>query len=122
MLGVFQDIMCELGITQVTSSAYHPQSQGALEMAHQTLKNMVKTYSVQSPGDWDTALPFLLFAMRDSVSESTGFTPLELVFGHEVRGALKLVKEKLLDATSEDTMLLYVSAFRKPPSVVPTRF
>lgn len=91
--GVFQDVMCELGISQVVSSTYHPQSQGALERAHQTLKTMMKTYSVQFPGDWDVALPFLLFAMRDSVNESTGFTPFELVFGHEVRGPLKLLKE-----------------------------
>lgn len=36
--GVFQEVMFELGISQAVSSAYHPQSQGALERSHQTLK------------------------------------------------------------------------------------
>ena len=29
--GIFQQVMYELGIKQLTSSAYHPESQGALE-------------------------------------------------------------------------------------------
>ena len=40
MSGVFQQVMYEIGIKQLTSSAYHPESQGALERFHQTLKNM----------------------------------------------------------------------------------
>ena len=31
MSGVFQQVMYQLGIKQYTSSAYHPQSQGALK-------------------------------------------------------------------------------------------
>ncbi|KAL2102623.1 hypothetical protein ACEWY4_001791 [Coilia grayii] len=109
---VFQDVMCELGIQQITSSAYHPQSQGAIERYHQTLKRAIKTYALQHPGDWDVALPFMLFALRDSVNESTGFTPFELVFGHEVRGPLKLIKERLIKQPFEGGVLQYVALFR----------
>ena len=42
--GVFQQVMHELGIKQYRSSAYHPESQGALERFHQTLKNMIRSY------------------------------------------------------------------------------
>ena len=38
MSGLFQQVMYQLGITQVKSSAYHPESQGALERFHQTPK------------------------------------------------------------------------------------
>ena len=38
MFGVFQQVMLELGITEYMSSAYHPESQGALERFHQTFK------------------------------------------------------------------------------------
>ena len=38
MSGIFQQVMHELGITQYKSSPYHPESQGALERFHQTLK------------------------------------------------------------------------------------
>ena len=34
----FQQVMHGLGIKQYRSSAYHPESQGALERFHQTLK------------------------------------------------------------------------------------
>ena len=42
--GIFQQVMHELGINQYRSSAYHPESQGALERFHQTLKNMIRSY------------------------------------------------------------------------------
>ena len=42
MSGAFQQVMYELGIHQYKSSAYHPESQGAIEQFHQTLKRMFK--------------------------------------------------------------------------------
>ena len=56
---------------------------------------------------------FLFFAVRESVQESLGCSPFELVFGHTGRRPLKLLKEKLL--SQEDTplnLLQYVSDFR----------
>ena len=41
MSGLFQQVMDELGIKHYRSSAHHPESQGALERFHQTLKNMI---------------------------------------------------------------------------------
>ena len=85
MPGVFQQVMYMLGIHQyIKSSAYHPESQGAIERFHQTLKNMLKTYCHQTDKDWDEGVHFLLFAVRDSVQESLGFSPFELVFGYSV--------------------------------------
>ena len=45
MSGVFQQVMHELEIKPYKSSAYHPESQGALEKFHHTLmKNMIRSY------------------------------------------------------------------------------
>lgn len=41
-------------------------------------------------------MPFVLFASHESVQESFGFSPAELVFGHDGNGPLKLLKEQLL--------------------------
>ena len=41
-----------------------------------------------------------------------GFTPFELVFGHNVRGPLKLVKEKWLDSEEKMDLLSYVTTFK----------
>ena len=113
MSGLFQQVMHELGIKQYNLSAYHPESQGALERFHQTLKQMIKTYSFETEKDWDDGVHFLLFAARESVQESLGFSPFELVFGHTVRGPLKLLKEKLLtDDGGSLNLLQYVTDFR----------
>ena len=45
------------------SSAYHPQSQGAIERFHGTLKSMIRTFVEAHPKEWDEAIPFLLFAI-----------------------------------------------------------
>ena len=96
MFGVFQQVMHELGIKQYRSSAYHPESQGALERFHQTLKNMIISYCFDTEKDWDESRHLLLFAVREHVQESLGFSTFELVFADTVRGPLKLLKEKFL--------------------------
>uniref|UniRef100_A0A8W8MZ15 Integrase catalytic domain-containing protein n=1 Tax=Magallana gigas TaxID=29159 RepID=A0A8W8MZ15_MAGGI len=110
---VFKQVMCELGIKHHTSSAYHPESQGALERFHQTLKTMMRTYCLSNEKDWDQGIPYLLFAVRDAKQESLGFSPFELVYGHTVRGPLKLLKEKWLGPETETSLLDYVSKFKE---------
>ena len=55
---------------------------------------MIRSYCVDTEKDWDECIHLLLFAVRDSVTESLGLRPFELVFGHTVRGPLKLLIEK----------------------------
>ena len=113
MSGLFQQVMHELKIRQFSSSAYHPVSQGALERFHQTLKTMIKTYCFDTEKCWDKGIHLLLFAARESVQEALGFSPFELVFGHTVRGPLKLFKEKFLSDSNDCLNLFsYVSEFR----------
>ena len=101
-----------MGIKQNISSAYHPQSQGALERFHQTSKTMLKAYCYEQVKDWDEGIPLLLFSIRESVQESLGFSPFELVYGREVRGPLKLLKEHWLDEKESGNLLDKVSKLR----------
>ena len=113
MSGIFKQVMQELNIQQYKSSAYHPEGQGALERFHQTLKNMIRTYCFDTEKNWDEGIPLLLFAVREPVQESLGFSPFELVFGHSVRGPLKLMKVKLLsEEPTSFNLLNYVSDFK----------
>ena len=92
---------------------FYPESQGSLERFHQTLNNMIRSHCFDTEKDWDKGIHPLLFAVRESVQEFLGFSPFELVFGHTVRGPLKLLKGKIL--SQEDTplnLLQYVSDFR----------
>ena len=114
MSGLFQQVMNQLGIQQFKSSAYHPESQGALERYHQTLKSMIRAFCQEYDKDWDEGIPLLLFATREAKQESLGFSPFELVFSHSVRGPLKLLKEKwLADDNVKFNLLEYVIGFKE---------
>jgi hypothetical protein len=49
---------------------------------------------VRSNSQWDETVPWIIFAARDCVQESLGYSPFQLVFGHTVRGPLKLIHER----------------------------
>ena len=109
---LYHQVMSELRITLKHSSPYHPQSQGVIERFHGTLKTMIRAFVESQPKEWDEAIPFLMFAIRDAPTESLGFSPFELVFGHEVRGPLKLLKERIVEPTAPEDVLQYVSSCR----------
>ena len=111
---VFKQVMQTLSIEHVVSSAYHPESQGALERWHQTLKSMLRKYCLEVSRSWDEGIPFVLFAARDAVQESLGFSPNELIFGHTVRGPLKVLKDKFMaaDVSPQVNVLDFVNKFR----------
>lgn len=112
---LFKQVLKELNIQHTVSSAYHPESQGALERWHQTLKSMLRKYCIETEKDWDEGLPFVLFAAREAIQESLRFSPAELVFGHTLRSPLKILKEKILEinVSPQENILDYVCKFRE---------
>ncbi|XP_076036537.1 uncharacterized protein LOC143022279 [Oratosquilla oratoria] len=110
---LFNQVMESLGVRQSRSSAYHPQSQGVVERFHQTLKRVLRTFCIETGRDWDEGVDLLLFAIRDSVQESLGYSPFQLVFGHEVRGPLKVLKESWISNEEETPLASYVPKFKE---------
>ena len=96
----------------VLSSAYHPQSQEALERHHQTLNTMLQAFCLERQKDWDEAVPYVLFAVREAPTESLGFSPNPLVFGHRVHGPLDLVREAWCAPHSDSPKSLLKSVLR----------
>lgn len=89
---LFKHVAKTLNIKHAVSSAYHPESQGALERWHQTLKSMLCKYCLETEKSWDEEVSFVLFAAKEEVQESLGFSPAELVFGHTPRCLLRALK------------------------------
>ncbi len=112
MSRVFKHALDQLHIQHCTSSCYHPESQGALERFHQTLKSMLRAFCREFQKDWDEGVPMVMFAVREVVQESLGFSPAELVFGHTVHGPLKLIKDHWSNDPSSNNVLDYVLEFR----------
>ena len=96
MSELMQVFLTEFHISQIKSSIVHPQSQGAIERFHATLKNMLRALSDRFPDNWDSALPWVLFAYREVPVETLGFSPFELLFARSVKGPLSLVKQAWL--------------------------
>ena len=105
---IFQQVMATLGIKQYLASAYHPESQGALERFHQTLKSMLTKFCLENTCDWDEGIPYVLYAIRSAKQESLGYSPYELLFGRDIRGPLKLLQESRLDERDSVTLSEYV--------------
>eukprot|EP00731_Ephydatia_muelleri_P005525 Em0002g1701a len=72
----------------VPANSRHPQSQGLVERAHQTLhKTMAAEISasgLKTP-PWSEWLPQIVYAMNTQVHDTTGASSYELVFGQRAR-------------------------------------
>ena len=91
MSGLVQGVCKLLEIKKVNTSGYHPQTDGLVETFNSTLIGMVAKVAEQSGKDWDRHLPFLLFAYRASVQESTKESPFFLLYGRDPRIPSELV-------------------------------
>ena len=83
--GLMKEVETLLGFHKVNTTAYHPQTDGLVERFHRTLTAMLAK-TVQSGGrDWDHQLPYVLFAYRASLQESTQESPFFLLYGRDPR-------------------------------------
>ena len=109
----FERQMTEWGIKHVFATPYHPESQGILERFHLTLKNALTKYCYENSSNWDVNIPYVLFAVRSAPSETLGFTPFEMVYGHNVRGPLEVIREQWEGEDIEHNSLDYLLAFKE---------
>ena len=90
-----------LGVKAITTSPYHPQTDGLVERFNQTLKMMLKKVLLQERRQWDKMLPMVLFAYREVPQEATGFSPFELMYNRDIQGPLDVLKESWLPGADE---------------------
>ena len=80
--GLMKEVETLLGFHKVNMSAYHPQKDGLVERFNRTLTSMLAK-TVQEDGcDWDTKLPYVLFAYRACCHESQE-SPFYLLYGRD---------------------------------------
>ena len=65
------------------TTAYHPESDGRVEILNKTLIGMLRSCVDESQKDWDILLPNILLGYRSSVQTTTGYSPFSLVYGRE---------------------------------------
>ena len=82
---LMKEICSIMGVKKVNTTAYHPQTDGLVERFNRTLTDMLAKKVATNGLDWDQHLPYVLFAYRASVQESTQETPFYLLYGRDPR-------------------------------------
>jgi hypothetical protein len=70
-----------LGQRLLMSMAYHPQTDGSLERAIQTMVQVLRSVINDCQTNWVEQLPLVEFAMNSVNNESTGFGPFKTNYG-----------------------------------------
>jgi transposase InsO family protein len=74
------EVLCKtLNINHITTTAFHPQSNGMLERAHRQLKDALRA-RLAGP-EWPQHLPWVLLGLRAAPKEESAISSAELVYG-----------------------------------------
>ena len=110
---VVEKLCSQFRISQSTTTAYHPQGNGQVERAHQTLGRMIGKLEDEFKGQWPKHLSKLTHAYNLTQSAVTSYSPHFLMFGqwprlpidfvfptHEVMGTLRPVNNYVAELIS----------------------
>lgn len=89
---LFEQELNGISVSHAVSSVYHPTVTGS----SQAISLDTQIVDAEAGNDWADDLPFLLFVIRENVQESVGYNPAGFIFGHMVRGPLKLLRKQLV--------------------------
>ena len=84
-----------LGVQPIKTTPYHPQTDGLVERFNQTLKSMLNKVIAEDGRNWDTLIPYVLFAYREVPQASTGFSPFELLYGRDVSRSARCLERRM---------------------------
>ena len=104
-----EELNSKLCFRHENSTPYYPQANGQVESIKKVLKTMLHRMVGDHKSNWHLIPFFSLWAYRDSVKTTTGFTPFQLVYGLEAVlpiqcqiPSLQLVVELLPDTSAEE--------------------
>eukprot|EP00854_Cymbomonas_tetramitiformis_P034320 gene34320-biopygen25457 len=79
---MWKELMRLMGTNVASTTPYNPRSDGQAEHTNRVVKDMLRSFAGNNPEDWDLWCANAEFAINDTRSVVTGFTPFELVLGH----------------------------------------
>ena len=84
-------VLEKFDIKHMKISAYHPQA-NPIERFHRVLKDITRPIVDKNVYEWETVLPWIVYAYREVPVETLGFSPFELLFGKNPREMLTLIR------------------------------
>lgn len=82
---LFSALMKLLGINKLRTTPYHPQSNGAVERWHRSLKAALTARLCNISSSWVTELPTVLLGLRTAIRSDTGISAAEMTYGTTLR-------------------------------------
>lgn len=80
---LFSNVCKLLQIKKLTTTAFHPQSNGSIERSHRNITEFLRNFINKDQNNWDIWLPYAIFTYNTSEHEATRHTPFELLFGYK---------------------------------------
>lgn len=90
--------LCKLmNIEQITSTAYHHQTVGAVERNHRVFNEYIRSYLSNENDKWDTYLHYFTFCynITQHSSNNDSYSPYELVFGRKINLPIEFLNGKV---------------------------
>ena len=81
MSSVIEEMCKILGIKQLQTTPYHPQTNGLVERLHQTIMYMVGKLGEDKKANWPSHLAEIVHTYNATWSTVTGYSPHYLMFG-----------------------------------------
>ena len=88
-----QEFLRKLGCSPRLLTPNHPQASGLVERFNSTFKQMLAHVVRDHPGTWHKLVPYVVWAIRETPSATTGVSPYEMVYARKPHGILALLKE-----------------------------
>jgi hypothetical protein len=97
---MWKGIFRRLGTKLLTSTAYHPQTDGQSERTNQTIEIAIRYFLTNSKtdGNWVRLLPKLQGDLNNAPSASTGLSPNEIIYGFKVNHGISTLSVEAQDA------------------------
>jgi len=104
MSRVVQELCKIFEIKKISTSAYHPQTNGQVERMNGTLSSILRKTIDGKQEYWDSYIPAALFAYRTSMHQGIQHSPFELMYGVTPRLPIDVMLEhETLLATRDGT-------------------
>jgi hypothetical protein len=92
-MGITAELLEAYQVKKVSTSSYHPQTNGLVERGHDPIVNALSKYCSRAPETWSKYLSLAMWSDRISVRRSTGYSAFEMVYGRDALLPLDLSLE-----------------------------
>ena len=83
--GLMKEVELHLGFHKINTTTHHSQTDSLVERFDRTLTSMLAKTIQRGGRDWNHHIPYVLFAYRASLQESTQESPFFMLYGRDPR-------------------------------------